>query len=95
MSVMPGWSFFFDFIYTYHEHDDFTINESSAQRDTRFETGVKQMHELSSWKSQQVNFGVSYDVAKHLTLGFIIQAPINGIKVYRSVTSMGTITVSF
>lgn len=95
MSVMPGWSFFFDFIYTYHEHDNYTINESSAQRDTRFATGIEQMHELSSWKSQQVNFGVSYDVAKHLTLGFIIQAPINGIKVYRSVTSMGTISVSF
>lgn len=95
MSVMPGWAFFFDFIYAYHEHDEFTINEPSAQRNTRFQTGLEQMKQISSWKSQQVNFGITYDVAKHLTLGFIIQAPINGIKVYRSVTSMGTVSISF
>lgn len=95
MSVMPGFSFYFDFVYTYHEHDDYTIKDSSLKREALFESCLEKMQTHSSWKSQIVDFGISYDVANHLTLGFAVQAPISGIKVFRSVTSMGTVSIYF
>jgi hypothetical protein len=92
---ISGFSFFFDFVYTYHEHDDYTVNELSSIKKAYFDSSLKYIKENSSWKSQLVNFGVNYQPTNHLTLGFLVQAPVSGIKVYRSVTSMGTISFTF
>lgn len=92
---IEGFSFFFDFVYSYHEHDKYTVNDRSSIRESYFDPALKYIKETSSWKSQLLNFGFNYQPTNHLLLGFLVQAPVSGIKVYRSVTTMGTVTFTF
>lgn len=49
----------------------------------------------SEWDSQVVNFGFDYMITRELTLGFVVQVPITGRRVYKTSTIMGSIRFNF
>ncbi len=88
-------SFYFDYLYTQHEKDDYKLKAYPAARQAAFEEGVALMRKESFWKNQQVQLGLKYDITPNVALGAAAQAHISGVRVARLVTIMGGMTVSF
>ncbi len=60
-----------------------------------FIKGVDKVVCESCWKNQQVNIGFDYRLGSAVSLGGAVQAHISGVRVYRPVTLIGTIDISF
>lgn len=93
-------SFYFDYVYTYHEKDDISIEEpssgvNSASRKAAFEAMSSEYSNRTIWKDQQVNAGLSYRIARQLALGCAIQAHISGVRVFKATTEMAYIDLTF
>jgi hypothetical protein len=91
-----GLSLYADYMYTAHEQDTFSIAKAAEEPYKTFATGGQAAEEeRSSWKTQQAQVGISYAVNSDLRFGFAVQAPIQGVRVMRTVTVMGTVTIAF
>jgi hypothetical protein len=88
-------SFYFDYVYTYHEKDDINIHESIAKRKTCFESALPNYIENSTWKNQQIDAGFAYHITKALTFGAALQAHISGIRVFKTTTELGYVELTF
>ena len=82
-------SFYFNYIYTRHEHDNITVRDNS----TLFLPG--KLENESSWESQMALFGIDCKLAKELELGVGVQAPITGKRIYKATTLLGNIRFLF
>lgn len=92
---IEGLSIYFDFLYTKHLQDKITFHNLSQAASDAFQEGLEEYLPRTSWKNQQVNVGFNYRLADQVSLGGAIQAHISGIRVYRSVTLLGGVTVTF
>jgi hypothetical protein len=86
-NFIDGISAFFDFMYTRHEQDEFTLRETDPIRKTTFEANgaMQEMERRSRWINQQVNFGLEYQVVKNLAIGTAVQAQVSGKRVLTTV----------
>jgi hypothetical protein len=91
--IVDNLSFFFDYIYTQHQRDSITVMTGSKERNEYFE--VEKLKEESRWKAGTIHAGLNYKVTPGLEFGASFQAPISGVRVYRDVTVMGTMTFNF
>ncbi len=94
-NFIDGLSAYIDFVYSQHLKDSVKIKEMSATRKTAFENGVDTYKQWSSWKNQQIDFGLNYQVAEVLSIGGAVQAHISGVRVYRATTLLGSVTLAF
>lgn len=92
---IEGLSVYLDFIYTKHLPDEFRLKDPNATRNNAFKEGIAKAERESSWKNQQVHGGMDYRLTDKLFLGGAVQAHISGIRVYRSVTLLGSVKVVF
>jgi hypothetical protein len=90
-----GLSCYFDYIFTQHLKDSFTLTESNQSRAALFTPGIPKITEESAWKSQQFNLGMEYKVTPVLTFGCAVQSHITGVRIYRPTTILGTMTFVF
>lgn len=88
-------SFYFDWLYTRHLKDSITLRETDPARKTAFEVGLPILERDSEWKNQQINAGFNYRVTPLLAFGFGLQSYISGVRVYRTTTLMGSVTLTF
>jgi len=93
-------SFYFDYVYTYHEKDDVSIKEpssgvNSTSRKDAFELQKSNYLDQTIWRDQQFNAGLSYRIASQLALGCAIQAHISGTRVFKATTEMAYIDFTF
>lgn len=86
-------SLYFDYIYTYHKRDIITLRESVPARASAFQLGVARAEEESNWKTQLLNVGLDYRINKNLSFGAGFQAMIAGVRVFKTTTAMGTMTL--
>lgn len=88
-------SFYFDYIYTYHQKDTIHLRESNTTRSEAFKLGPAKLSEESNWKTQLMNFGLDYRINQHLSFGSGLQAMIGGVRVVKTTTVMGSMTLTF
>ncbi len=88
-------SFYFDWLYTRHLKDSLTLRETDSLRYAAFSIGIPILERDSEWKNQQASVGFNYRVTPLLSFGFGAQAYINGVRVYRTTTLMGSISLAF
>ena len=93
--VVDGLAMFFDFIYTQHLADSITLKTADATQKAAFEAGLPRTIRETAWKNQQVNGGFNYKIAEALSVGGAVQAHISGVRVMRSVTLLGGVTLTF
>ena len=86
-------SFYFDYIFTEHLKDEITIKSTNANQKTYFKPAV--LEERSSWKAQQLNAGLKYDITKNCFIGVAVQGYISGEKTYRTTTFLGSLGLVF
>ncbi len=94
-NFVDGLSVYADWIYTVHLKDHITLTESNPERKAAFEEGLPRTIRESSWKNQQAAVGFDYRLSPAVTLGGAVQANLSGIRIYRSVTLLGSIMVTF
>ena len=99
-NFMYDLSFYFDYVYTYHEMDDITIKEDSSSvnsisRKTAFEDMKSEYLNKTIWKDQRFNAGLSYKIVSQLSLGCALQAHISGARVFKATTEMAYIDLTF
>ncbi len=93
-------SFYFDYVYTYHDKDEITIQEpsdgvNSITRRNAFEQMKPSYLDRTIWKDQQFNAGLGYRITDNLTLGCALQTHISGIRVFKNTTAMASIDLTF
>jgi hypothetical protein len=81
-------TFYGNFIYTKHERDRIRMRDS-ATRNTYFKP--EKLEAESAWESKMYSFGLDYKITPELELGFAVQAPITGRRIYRTTTLMGSL----
>lgn len=85
-------SFHFEYILVQHEKDKIClINEADKGKGFVPE----KLKELSDWKAQVANIGLNYDISPNASLGFLWQAPLNQLNVYRTTTLMFSFNAIF
>ena len=92
-------SFYFDYIYTYHDKDDISIQVpsggvNSITRKKAFVSMEQTYLDRTIWKDQRFNGGLDYRIYQ-LTFGCAIQAHISGIRVFKTTTEMAYIDLKF
>lgn len=92
---IEGLSVYFDFIYTQHLRDRIILKDPNPTRNAAFQNGYENYILKTSWKNQQINIGSNYRLANWISLGGAVQAHISGVRVYRSVTLLGNVVISF
>lgn len=90
---IPDFSFYCDYIYTEHLRDKLTLKETNADRRKLF-LPEKSMRE-SSWKIQNFNAGLKYDLSRCCAFGLAIQSTISSARTYRPTTFLGSIIFIF
>ncbi len=88
-------SLYFDYIYTYHQKDSITLRETNETRSKAFALGVQKLEEESNWKTQLINIGLDYRINPNLAFGGAVQSMIGGVRVFKTTTVMGSMTLSF
>ena len=92
-NFMPDFSFYCDYIYTEHLRDTITLKEPNAARALLF-LPEKSMRE-SSWKIQNFNAGIKYDLSSYCAFGVALQSTISSARTYRPTTFLGSIMITF
>lgn len=90
---IPDFSFYFDFMYTRFTKDTIKLRESNAAKAALFLP--QKLERESIRKSQVVNLGVKYDVSPHVAVGITMQGCINGSRIYRPTTALGSLIITF
>ncbi len=105
-NFIPKLSFFFNYIYTKHEHDNIELENNNCLRFPD-EYGncytnccfpmyhPEKLEAESAWDSQVLNIAFEYEVTKKLFIGAAAQVPITGARVYKTSTIIGTIQFNF
>ncbi len=88
-------SLYIDYIYTYHQKDTITLRETDKDRSAAFALGTFRLEEESNWKTQLLNLGLDYRINTNLSFGGAVQAMIGGVRVYKTTTIMGSMTLAF
>ncbi len=91
---VDGLSVYLDYMYTQHLRDSVTILESTPARLDAFKNGLDLYKRQSAWTNQQVNAGFNYRITDSLMLGGAVQGHISGVRVMRTVTVLGSITLA-
>jgi len=92
-NIMDYLSVYFDYIYAKHEKDTITMKETDSSRNSYFIPSM--LEEDSFWKSQMIQLGFQYQITPDLAFGACGQTHISGVKVFKTHTIMGTITLAF
>ncbi|MFA5074598.1 MAG: hypothetical protein WC436_00680 [Candidatus Babeliales bacterium] len=87
----------FEYIYTQKNKDSITLKETNQTRKTAFEAGKgkETLEENSKWKNNIVQGGVGYKICPGIQLALGFQAHISGVKVYKTTTVFGTLSLVF
>ncbi len=93
--ILENLSVYFDWLYTVHLRDKITLQEDNPVRLAAFQKGLNKAKYESAWKDQQVNGGLNYRLGEVVSIGGAFQAHISGVRVYRCVTLLGSISVIF
>ncbi|MCF7799471.1 hypothetical protein K9L05_03350 [Candidatus Babeliales bacterium] len=85
----------FEYIYTQKNKDSITLKETDATRLAAFVAGKgkETLEENSKWKNNIVQGGVGYKICPGIQLSLGFQAHISGVKVYRTTTVFGTLSL--
>ncbi len=92
-NIVPDLDVFIDYLYSKHEKDSITINESDSDKKAAFIPQT--LEDESLWKSQMLQLGFDYHVTPNLSIGMTGQTHISGTRVYKTHTVMGTLTFTF
>lgn len=92
-NIMDYLSVYFDYIYAKHEKDTITMKETDSSRNSYFIPSM--LEDDSFWKSQMIQLGFQYQITPDLSFGACGQTHISGVKVFKTHTIMGTITLAF
>lgn len=93
--IISTLSVYVDWLYTRHLKDSITLRETNENRRKAFSIGIPILERDSEWKNQQASVGFNYRVTPLLSFGFGLQAYISGVRVYRTTTTMGSVTLTF
>jgi hypothetical protein len=94
-NFLDGLSVYADYIYTQHLKDSMTLKEPDETRKNSFKGGFGRFKRQTTWKNQQVDFGLDYRIAPALSMGGAIQGHISGERVFRTTTLLGSVTFTF
>ncbi len=92
---VEGLSVYTDFCYTQHEQDTISVSDSNSGKQALFQEGVAQTQDDSGWKNQQVSVGFNYAITPTIAFSAAAQGHISGVRVHRTVTILGGLTVTF
>jgi hypothetical protein len=80
--------------YVMVDHDDncYSVVSSSTPSSNIL---LKKMVDESRWVAHMINVGFQYDIAPHMALGFLWQAPVALRNAYRSTTVLGSLILTY
>lgn len=82
-------SFYFQYVLISHQRDSICLKEC----DPAFEPQA--LERISTWQSQIANVSFDYDIAPHISLGFLWQAPLMQLFGFRSTTILFSLNCFF
>ncbi len=88
-------SLYLDYVFSYHDKDTISLKEKNSDRRAAFAAGLPRLIDESSWKNQQFNIGLKYNVTSVLAFGGMIQGHVSGVRVSKGTTFLGSMTLSF
>jgi hypothetical protein len=89
----PGFSAYFDYVFTEHTKDSIIIKEPDINRRKKFLP--EKLERESTWKQQAINVGIKYNVISNLAMGFAVQGTVSSRRAYRSTTILGSVLFAF
>ncbi len=92
---VEGLSVYTDFCYTQHLSDSIELTERDPAKKAEFQKGVARTQDDSGWKNQQISVGFNYAITDNIGLSAAVQGHISGVRVYRTTTLLGGLTVTF
>ncbi len=87
---LETFSFYFDFIWTWHERDSLKIHSTKAPY-----FKIDKFKKESYWRSQLIFGGVELFLTDAVQLGFAFQTVLSGLRVYRTTTALFSMTFNF
>jgi len=89
-------SFYLDYIATWHRKDSIKLAKSRKDPTTGAEVFYPQkLEDESNWRCQTFFSGLNYKIAPGHEIGVCFQSVVGGARVYRSTTIMTTMTLNF
>jgi hypothetical protein len=89
----PGFSGYFDYVFTEHTKDSIIIKEPDINRKKKFLP--EKLERESTWKHQAINAGIKYNITSNLAMGLAVQGTVSSRRAYRSTTILGSLLFAF
>lgn len=90
---IPDFSFYLEWQYTEHQHDEICVINQSEGPCPLFLPGV--LEERSKWKIQNVTASIKYNFSKNCAIGLGLEGVIHSERTYRSTTLFGSVIITF